>query len=482
MSGSHVDDDFLDSDVDLTQSRSVRLARATERPAPYLMLVLERHRLLAAGARYPLVNIDEVVVGRGRVRAATRERDGERRRLTIRVPDPQASTTHARILRSDGGWTVEDAQSKNGTVVNGEPATVTRLGDGDVIEIGQTFFMFRDAVPSAVGDAIDLDAAQLEPQAPGLGTLVPPLARRFDALAQVARASVAVLVRGETGTGKELVARAVHALSGRRGDFVPVNCGALPDTLVETELFGYRKGAFSGALEDRKGLVRSADGGTLFLDEIGDLELTSQAALLRVLQEREVTPVGATKAVAVDVQLCAATHQDLDAMVETGKFRPDLLGRVAGWTLTLPPLRERIEDMGLLLAALLERQLPERADSVTLSAEAARALLDYSWPLNIRELGKTLVAAVALSGGAIELEHLPDDLRRGLGLTDASAAPVAPGAPLTSGDERLRTDLLALCTEHQGNVSAVARAMGKERVQIRRWAKRFGINLDSFRK
>jgi len=289
-----------------------------------------------------------------------------------------------------------------------------------------------------------------------------------------------VLVRGETGTGKELVARAVHALSGRRGDFVPVNCGALPDTLVETELFGYRKGAFSGALEDRKGLVRSADGGTLFLDEIGDLELTSQAALLRVLQEREVTPVGSTKAIQVDVQLVAATHQDLDAMVEVGKFRPDLLGRVAGWMIVLPPLRERLEDLGLLIAALLERQLEARAAEVTISAEACRAMFDYGWPLNIRELGKTLLAAVALSGGAIELEHMPEELRKSVGALDPGAPPA--GTPLTSADERLKTDLLALCTEHQGNVSAVARAMGKERVQIRRWAKRFGINLDSFRK
>ena len=422
MSGSHVDDDFLDSDVDLTQSRSVRLARATERPAPYLMLVLERHRLLAAGARYPLVNIDEVVVGRGRVRAATRERDGERRRLTIRVPDPQASTTHARILRSDGGWTVEDAQSKNGTVVNGEPATVTRLGDGDVIEIGQTFFMFRDAVPSAVGDAIDLDAAQLKPQAPGLGTLVPPLARRFDALAQVARASVAVLVRGETGTGKELVARAVHALSGRRGDFVPVNCGGIPETLLESELFGHMKGSFTGAGQTRAGFFQTADGGTIFLDEISETSAAMQVKLLRSLNDKEVYMVGATKPQKVDIRIVAATNKDLADLVRRNLFREDLFFRLNVIPIRIPPLRERGDDILLLIhhfaarfAADAEKPVPRFSDG------ALSALRGYHWPGNVRELENVIQRLVVMGeGDTLDVVDLPELMRfsalRGSGL------------------------------------------------------------------
>jgi len=311
----------------------------------------------------------------------------------------------------------------------------------------------------------------------------------------VAPTGVAVMLLGDTGTGKEVVARAVHALSRRTGAFVPVNCGALPATLIESTLFGHRKGAFSGADEDRPGLVRSADGGTLFLDEIGDLAPQSQAALLRVLQEREVTPVGGVRAIPVDIRLVAATHHELDARVAAGRFRADLYGRIAGWTLELPPLRARIEDLGLLVASLLTRESPAGSE-VTVSAEAGRALVEYGWPRNVRELAKTLAAAVALSGGHVELEHLPDEVRRGR----AAGAVARPLAASTSGaqdesvdqepeavgelgaaDQALKTELLARLREHRGNVSAVARVMGKDRVQIRRWARRFRIDLESFR-
>ena len=147
-----------------------------------------------------------------------------------------------------------------------------------------------------------------------------------------------MLIEGESGTGKEVIARAIHGMSGRQGAFVPVNCGALPENLVESELFGYKKGAFSGAQTDHPGLVRSADGGTLFLDEIGDLPASSQAALLRVLQEKEVMPVGGTRAVAIDLRVVAATHRDLDDMVAEGSFRHDLFARLAGFRVTVPPL------------------------------------------------------------------------------------------------------------------------------------------------
>jgi len=310
-------------------------------------------------------------------------------------------------------------------------------------------------------------------------TLQTPLAHQFRLLGQVAQSQVAVVIRGDSGTGKELCARAVHKLSGRGGAFVAVNCGALPDTLVETELFGYRKGAFSGANEDRPGLLRSADRGTIFLDEIGDLPAPAQAAFLRALQEQEVVPVGGTRPVAVDFRLCAATHRDLDKLVTRGDFRADLLARISGYTVTLPPLRERREDLGLIVGTLLRRLFPDRADEVTFSSEAARALFAHEWPLNVRELEKALQAAVVLAAGeAVAVWHLPEAVR-GAALDSSSSGGSAK--PLSEEDRALRADLEARFREHKGNISAVARSMGKARMQIQRWVKRLGLDPESYR-
>jgi transcriptional regulator with GAF, ATPase, and Fis domain len=303
-------------------------------------------------------------------------------------------------------------------------------------------------------------------------TLVPDLERELVRLVQVAPSTVTITVRGETGTGKEVVARAVHRLSRRPGDFVAVNCGALSDSLVESELFGHKKGAFSGAVEDHDGLVRSANGGTLLLDEIGDLPPASQAALLRVLQEQEVLPVGATRPLPVDLRVISATHHDLESLVESGRFRADLLGRVGGFRLDLPPLRERREDLGLLIGTLIERLSGPRAEEVTLTEAAVRALYRYDWPHNVRELEKCLAAALVLaSGRPIDVPHLSPAVRAG---------PPEDSDPALD-DEALRARLVELLAQHDGNVSAVARAMGKARMQIHRWMKRFGLEPDQFR-
>src|SRR6266852_6634237 len=184
-------------------------------------------------------------------------------------------------------------------------------------------------------------------------------------LEAVAASTVSVVLQGESGTGKEVAATAMHRLSGRVGPFLPVNCGGLPETLIESELFGSRKGAFSGADKDRPGLFRSADGGTLFLDEIGELPASAQSALLRVLQDGEILPIGATQPIRVDVRFLAATNRNLDAQVARGLFRADLLARISGFAVWLPPLRERREDMGILIAALLNRQLGDRAAEIS---------------------------------------------------------------------------------------------------------------------
>ncbi len=451
--------------------------RAGVRAGAQLIVVLECHRPLASGSRHLLADVDVVELGRGGEREVTRAETGGRRVLSVRLADGAMSSPHARLLRVQGRWILEDQASKNGTVVNGYRVRRAVVNDGDLIELGRTLLMFRDAVPPIAG-AGDL-SAPAEPL-PGLPTWVTAVGDALTALGRVAGAGLPVLVLGESGTGKELVARGVHARSGRGArPFVAVNCAALSDTLVESELFGHRRGSFSGALEDRPGLFRSADGGTLFLDEIGDLRPAAQAALLRALQEREILPVGETRPVKVDVRLVAATHRDLDARSARGEFRHDLLARLAGFTVTLAPLGERREDLGLLVGTLLGRH----ARAATLTPAAARALFSYAWPLNVRELEMALAAAAALAPeGAIDLPHLPAAVRAGLGDGGGSVREGEDDAPLSPAETELRSVLVEHLTAQRGNVSAVARAMGKGRQQIHRWLQRFGLDLASFRR
>jgi len=283
----------------------------------------------------------------------------------------------------------------------------------------------------------------------------------------VAKAPIPLLLTGETGSGKEVLARGVHLLSGRGGAFVAVNCGGLPENLIESELFGYRKGAFSGANEDRPGLIRSAEGGTLFLDEVGDLAPSSQAALLRVLQEREVLPLGATQAVPLDFRLVAATNRDLRTLVERGAFRADLLARLSGYAAHLPPLRDRREDLGLIIGELLVREAGSARDRIVFDRRVVRYLLSYRWPFNVRELENCLKAALAVAtDGRIRLEHLPK--------TMTSNAPAIGGLEQRPEDAR-RAELARLLEVHGGNVSAVARTMGKARAQVQRWIKKYGL-------
>ena len=451
---------------------------------PHLFLAMECDRPLAPPARYSLADVDTVLIGRGGTRGALRNRDSGVRQLVLRVPDRWMSSSHARLSKVFGRWMIEDAGSKNGTVLNGALEKRAVLSDGDLVELGHTFFLYRDAVPTEDGDPADTDASELSAPAPGLATLLLPFSRAFTALTQVAASPVSSVLCGESGTGKEVIARAIHQLSRRSGAFVAVNCGALPETLVETELFGYKKGAFSGAAEDRPGLIRAADRGTLFLDEIGDLPASSQAAFLRVLQEKEVLPVGATRPVPVDFRLVAATHRVLDHLVARGEFRADLYARISGFTVELPPLRERREDLGLLVGTLLQRHLPERAESVAFTSEAARALFRYPWPLNVRELEKALSTAVVLAGeNPVEPSHLPTAVAAALkGAPTAIGADMEESGPLSEEDAKRKEELLALLREHGGNISAVARVMGKARMQIQRWIKRYGIDTASLKR
>ena len=427
---------------------------ARARPALHLGLCADAPR--TPPARLGLAAVDEVTIGRAGARSIRRRDDGGRTVLEIGLPDARLSSRHARLVRKLGRWIAEDLGSKNGTRVDGNPVSGHVLDDGDVVELGHSFLVFR----TAGGEVADHDGWPTA-VAPGLATMSPALAQRFDDLAKVARSRVPVAITGESGSGKELAARAVHALSGRSGRFVAVNCGGLAPHLIEGELFGHRRGAFTGADEERAGLIRSADRGTLFLDEIAELPASAQAALLRVLQEREVLAVGADRPVPVDLRVICATHRDLAAAVAAGDFREDLSARLLGATLPLPPLRERPEDLSLLISTLLERAHAEASFTV----DAARALYAHGWPLNVRELEHALATASALAaGGRIEAVHLPEALR---------GAPVVPAPP--PADEEIRIALVTALERHGGNLAAVARELGKDRTQIRRWMKRFGL-------
>lgn len=445
---------------------------------PYLFVVLHCDRPLSGSSRHDLAELDTVIVGRGTERAARRGLDGLRRKLDLRLPGGTASTVHARLDRGESGWAVTDEGSKNGTFINGERITRAVLRDGDLLEIGATILVYRTALASPSGESLttapDLDSAGLTALTPGVATLLPRLAEQLGALDRIARLPIPVLLLGESGTGKEVLARAVHTLSGRSGAFVGVNCGGIAATLLEGQLFGHVRGSFTGAARDEPGLIRAADGGTLFLDEVGDLPLPAQAALLRVLQEREVVPVGGTRPVKVDLRVVAATHRPLDRMAAEGTYRADLLARLAGYRHILPPLRARREDLGLIIGDLLRRAEITGAADLRLGTTAGRRLFAYDWPLNIRELQQCLSVSAALSPrGVIEAEHLPI-------VSGAAARPPVAERELDD-PEALRKTLVALLELHRGNISYVARDLGKARMQIHRWMRRFNLDPDTFR-
>ena len=311
-----------------------------------------------------------------------------------------------------------------------------------------------------------------------------PMKALREAIARVAPSDARVLIFGESGTGKELVACALHRLSSRAGQpFIGVNCAAIPEDLIEAELFGAVKGAFTGAVSTRDGLFGAADGGTLFLDEIGDMSLTAQAKVLRVLQEGAYERVGSTRTTKVDVRILAATHRDLPAQVAAGKFREDLLFRLNVIPLTVPPLRERAGDVRLLGEHFLACYAADRKLPAPTLQEASWRLLDaYAWPGNVRELQNVIERLVILSPGAnVGPQDLPLEMTRGTPGAPVSS-PVAGASPylgmsLRDAREAFERDLIqAALDRNKGNVARAADELGLDRTHLHRRISAMGLS------
>jgi transcriptional regulator of acetoin/glycerol metabolism len=363
---------------------------------------------------------------------------------------PDVSRRHA-VVRVEGPHHVLlDLGSRNGTWVNGRRIESVVLAPSDVVRVGGWVgLVTREAGP--------------------FGSLAPGVfggQHLRDVLAPIelaAQSDLPIVLEGQTGTGKELVARAIHDWSGRAGPFVAVNCAALPEALAEGELFGYRRGAFTGAEQPSLGHFRAAQGGTLLLDEVCDLPLSLQAKLLRVLEEREVQPLGEAKPSKLDVRVLAAAQSSLSQAVERGQFRPDLLARLEGLTAILPPLRERRAEIPYLFTRLLVTGSGSRPPEV--EARLVERLCLYDWPFNVRELALLVKRLLVLHGAESQLKakHLPPRLRG-----EAAVAATAKGQPETpNADAELEPPDLASLLEalraSNGNVARAAQTLGISR-------------------
>lgn len=336
------------------------------------------------------------------------------------------------------------------------------------------------ADPSAEVEASNVDCFA------GMIGISPPMQLLFDRMRKVSRMDVNVLVTGESGTGKELVARAIHSLSPRRGEIlVPIDCASLPENLLESELFGYSRGSFTGAHADKKGLLEFAHKGTLFLDEVGEIPPSLQVKLLRVLQERCFRPIGCREQVEVNIRVVAATNRNLEEEVQAKSFRSDLYYRLNVVGLHLPPLRERREDIPLLANYFLRQFTQEQnLPPMTLLPDAMEALRRYGWPGNVRELQNSMEHAATLASGTeLGVHNLPPDIQGPEG-----SAPAAPASSslfeekdrLVSGFER--EYLVSLLAENRFNISQAAKAAGCHRRTLYRMIERYDINLDTIRR
>ncbi len=496
-------------------------------------------------ACFPLASLiaGAAVAGAAPAAAVTQITLGREPPADFIIAQPAVSRQHARLRWDGQAFVLADLGGRNGTLVNGAFIRECALRHGDEVRVGDCFLKFV-AREAAYYQCYRIDGAVLSRQAPAAPQGIVggwQLARIGADLERVAKSGISIILRGDSGTGKEVFARYVHAASGRAGAFSALNCAAIPPQLLESELFGYRRGAFSGADRDHVGLVRAAHRGTLFLDEVGDMPLEAQAKLLRVLQTKEVLPLGATAPEQVDVRVVCATHRDLSGMQQDGSFRVDLYARLNEYSATLPPLRERKEDVyGLCVEFLRLHKRPDLA----LSVPYLTGVLDYDFPYNVRELEALIKRGIALvQGPALEAAHLSEEIQARMAsygrradprdpagervsqlpgqapferisqlpgqaplerISHVPAVPLPNPPPGRARDAPLEelppqsvtaaaalpraahfvppeNELRGLLAVHRGNVAAVGRHYGKERMQVHRWMKKYHINPDDYR-
>jgi DNA-binding NtrC family response regulator len=371
----------------------------------------------------------------------------------VRLPSPQISRRHAEIGRAGPVWFVNDLSSKNGVYLNGVRVRQSALALGDVLRIGDFVAVVHRLGAGCSAECVDL----------GGGLFGGPVLQQLSERAQsAARSDLSIVLQGETGTGKERFARAIHEWSFRSGPFLGVNCAGYTEAIAAGELFGYRKGAFTGAERASAGHIRAAEGGTLFLDEVIDLPLPVQATLLRALEQREVMPLGETRCVPIDVRFVAAAQIPLAQAVAEGRFRADLQARLEGVVLPLPPLRERREDVCPLFVELLARHATGWPPSV--EARVIEKLCLYPWPLNVRELDLLVRRLLVLFPSETKLG--PQHLAEALPALAAVRHDTAPPLTASSTGRRRREAavyapeeveaVLGAMTRHSGNITRAA--------------------------
>lgn len=400
-------------------------------PAPLTLSVVHSSGSTEVGLSVPLRPQSSVVIGR---------RPG----LDLSVADKRVSRTHVRLV-----WDARckvyryaDLSTANGTFVNGQRSSAGILNRNDVIRIGDTLLVCQatDTQPSD------------------------------DDVVRAAKSDLPILVTGETGSGKELLAKRLHDVSGRVGDFVPVNCAVLPRELAAAELFGHTRSAFSGARAARNGLMRAAVGGTLFLDEVAELPKEVQASLLRSLQEHRVRPIGSDQEVEVNFRVVAATNADLNHMVAAGAFREDLLARLAHLVFRVAPLRERRAEILTLLKLF--------APGLELNSSAAELLLLFDWPRNVRQLRAFAESISVLRPNQKRLQA--SDLHEYLPVASEDRSHASIPQVNAKGQGEFVTKLTSLLQQHAGNVSKVAVELGKPRSHVYRWMRAFRLSRDQF--
>jgi DNA-binding NtrC family response regulator len=446
---------------------------AGARSSDVLYVAFHGHEPSRLPSRHVLDDIDVIELGHGRDRV-TRDRKDGARRLHIQVSDKLVSKQHCQLVRARGSMVLRDLGSKNGTLVGGIRTEQCEFAFDQVFTVGHVLCFVRRE-PARDDGAPDLDGSQLRRPVPGQRTFDPAFGAALERVAQVAASPIlSILILGEAGVGKDRIASAIHELSRQPGRYVAVNCGGIAPSLVEAELFGHRRGAFTDARDERLGYFRTADRGTIFLDEIGDLPRATQASLLRALENQEIMPVGDSIPVKVDLRVCSATNRDLEEMVAAGAFRKDLWDRISGFTIAVPALRVRRADLGMLIATLLE----SKREAPRFTPQTATRLFQYPWPGNVRELRSALELMVAMAAGRpISLEHLPDairDYRHSAAVSPARPATPKARAPL-SPEQREKKAWLEQLLRECGTKAEVARRIGKDRKQVYRMIEDLGI-------